>query len=887
MDHLDEKLQTDVDEEYYASEFSPAIRRGFWAVLTRVGRPRLKFKSLLSRRRRFANESRKNYVHDRSPISARPTDEATSRLEPPSQSEEETPEGSGPIKLSGGKLAPPRKGDVLAQKKLARFPNKEIAPEVSRQFSDLVQLLNSRIVETLYQGPSAPGPVLFKLISLGEDESTAKPYVVIFCDKSVTSRVRHIVRENWYKEHCKDPEGRRPTLETVIDDREGRLKVCSADLAVLLSSSSSKRTYRGSILQVPGQREVFATIGGIITVKTGSAVQMFALTCGHFLQRSELRHVDKPGLVAVDSSHPDQVDETFEMNELEQTPTPDGNSPSSNKPNTVDTSEHVTSDAENRRRRRERALRRKENMQGTEDTEDMPDVDWRDDLIPDSFEQTGQESDFIKPGEIHLPLSVRGKVVASSYDADTVEPNHDWALVELAPQMENLAIVQELGHALTQLRDVEANSIQDLSTSAPFTSVVVLAGRSGIHHGVLSHETSFFMPPGGYHLIEVHSVHDLDVPLQVGDSGSWVIDSSGNTHGHFVAVGPFAEHLMVPIAATLRSIQNQLGADTVNIAREEDVRAWLDRTPELCRRKSANGRLEDVYKFDLAEAYSVAPDTPGGPTHTSPKKTQIRGWPLKFHLPISNSSESVPLPKRFDDIPLAGATTDQTVSSDGVSLENRAAHSEQAALRNDVKSHGKAPSVTEVLSDEDDLPENWPRLESQAINERRASNDDVNLSNELAGIPSNTGITSDDVVIPARMSMETTASNDFSRVPSGNPELFHLEQKSIAESEASSTNRLFVIRPRKAFKYHWTRLKGRMPKFFKHGIFPSASQRKVFRSTRKQRTVSEAEEKNLDMMSQQPYQIPYFELPGSGVPVELPPVIEIPPPASDMSDSSR
>ena len=328
------------------------------------------------------------------------------------------------------------------------FPNKPIPDEVYGLFKNVMELVKRRLAESLFQSKPLSRPIVIKLVNLGDSEATAKPFIVIICDKSTGAKARHIVKETWYKEHCRDREGNRPPLETIVYDREDGAKFCTTDGLEIYFPCRSRHTINfGRLMKFhDGLDDRMVTLGGILHVLGVSGTEnYYALTCGHHLYKAPPEGEQPKKALDVSASIPD---ESLEIEEID---------------NDIDDSMEI------------------EYEFLWDDPDDSP------------VEPTELTPSDTLVADKHLLVPSCGKIVASSYDPDSRTPNLDWALVELDPPAECLSIVSEFYWKL---------SILNLSRNR----VHVFAG---IVSGILSQQDSLLLAPGSHNFIDVKSLSDL------------------------------------------------------------------------------------------------------------------------------------------------------------------------------------------------------------------------------------------------------------------------------------------------------------------------------------------------------------------------------------------
>ncbi|KIN03192.1 hypothetical protein OIDMADRAFT_86110, partial [Oidiodendron maius Zn] len=144
----------------------------------------------------------------------------------------------------------------------------------------------------------------------------------------------------------------------------------------------------------------------------------------------------------------------------------------------------------------------------------------------------------------------------------------DWALVEMEDASfyrPNFLVIPDTEHGCHIIGELktqgELNSRSDLDSTSK-RSVVMSSGTSGFKRGILSESPSFLLiaPGKAFGLYYTNILIDL----QIGDSGSWVIDDmSHEVYGHVVASDSFREAYVMPISATFEDMKSHLQVQSV------------------------------------------------------------------------------------------------------------------------------------------------------------------------------------------------------------------------------------------------------------------------------------------------------------------------------------
>ncbi|KAI9667578.1 MAG: hypothetical protein M1821_000394 [Bathelium mastoideum] len=415
---------------------------------------------------------------------------------------------------------------VSKKRTIKAFPDREISEELDRRFYSLKELYNKPLLEVLRNGGGDPRPILVKLVYLGEDESSSKPYVVVVCDKGVAHKVRRLFRSRWFQEHCRDPNGVGPTLQAIVYDREGAPKLFSGE-HVFMAPNALYNDKRGSLLAIGDQQgKHLITLGGFIDADGA----LLGLTCGHWKYQRCRRPAE------------DGERENDKINDEEET-------------EDDDMVEDIT-------------------IELPLSALDIPTQY----VNPTESEDVNLNRSFLRRLDklCDLGYSHSGTVLATSFDEESDGINRDWALIDI-PRFTgfwNSIIPLSSENILEKNQGSTKQRYREPFVSARRAAVLIGGGASGPISGTLSFRRSLFWIPGSTGFTEVYSVSNLESSLLEGDCGAWVRDKNNKVYGHFVAAGPLNEYYIIPIEDTLASIQERLSANTVKIASSQDVSTW-------------------------------------------------------------------------------------------------------------------------------------------------------------------------------------------------------------------------------------------------------------------------------------------------------------------------
>lgn len=114
-------------------------------------------------------------------------------------------------------------GSKFLQRKVKRLRpfDKNIPIVAQNRFEDLKQLFDEPLYDYVKKSGSTFSAISMKLKVLGEIEDTAKPWIIVLCDKGIAKKVNRFFNQSWVKSECQpchtDPY--RPYFEVLVHDR--------------------------------------------------------------------------------------------------------------------------------------------------------------------------------------------------------------------------------------------------------------------------------------------------------------------------------------------------------------------------------------------------------------------------------------------------------------------------------------------------------------------------------------------------------------------------------------------------------------------------------------------------------------------------------------------
>jgi hypothetical protein len=136
-----------------------------------------------------------------------------------------------------------------------------------------------------------PSSVLnLKLKVLGENEASAKPWIVVLCEKELSKRVRKFFQEDWVKKECRSQEQGQlgPSLQVVVSELAPR--ALGKSYRVRLQTSLELAKMGASTVEVYGEADSgLATLGGLVKVEMPNGYFcIYGMTAGHVVDKHTL-----------------------------------------------------------------------------------------------------------------------------------------------------------------------------------------------------------------------------------------------------------------------------------------------------------------------------------------------------------------------------------------------------------------------------------------------------------------------------------------------------------------------------------------------------------------------------------------------------------------------
>jgi hypothetical protein len=172
--------------------------------------------------------------------------------------------------------------------------DKEIPEATQNRFYDLKELFGEPLYRylTQHQPDVRLNSISIKLMVLGENEASAKPWVVVLCDATISQRVKKYFNQHGVREQFQssDADSDLPTLDLVVCKKPPRRIAATEDMDIYgdcWDENGSYITLCGTTIKADGPgKNRLAKVGGVIKVTSfGGHSSLYAMTVGHIVQQ--------------------------------------------------------------------------------------------------------------------------------------------------------------------------------------------------------------------------------------------------------------------------------------------------------------------------------------------------------------------------------------------------------------------------------------------------------------------------------------------------------------------------------------------------------------------------------------------------------------------------
>ena len=164
--------------------------------------------------------------------------------------------------LAEGVALPSRRFFERKVTKLRLF-NDEIPQLTQHRFHDLQELFERPLCDYLINAKVKANPISIKLKVLGESEATAKPWIVVLCNKTASKKIRQFFNQQQIKADYQpfNPDSSLPSFEVFVCNRPPRPMAGTE----IYGDYEERATMCGRTIKVGEAHQArFATLGGVV-----------------------------------------------------------------------------------------------------------------------------------------------------------------------------------------------------------------------------------------------------------------------------------------------------------------------------------------------------------------------------------------------------------------------------------------------------------------------------------------------------------------------------------------------------------------------------------------------------------------------------------------------
>jgi hypothetical protein len=177
-------------------------------------------------------------------------------------------------------------------KGLTRFEN-HVDETTSLYFEDIVQRLKGPLLVSLRKSKKNFRPLAIRLLVLGREESSAKPYIVVFCPACISDLVRNYFRRGTPKRLCQPGKAGPASFDVIVEGNPIQPTTSEHLCPIFIYTgclASGPQRYRNIPLRIDGIGGTrYATMGGYILITDkNETVSIYGLTAGHSIVKDDL-----------------------------------------------------------------------------------------------------------------------------------------------------------------------------------------------------------------------------------------------------------------------------------------------------------------------------------------------------------------------------------------------------------------------------------------------------------------------------------------------------------------------------------------------------------------------------------------------------------------------
>ncbi|KAI4918623.1 hypothetical protein J4E90_003010 [Alternaria incomplexa] len=175
---------------------------------------------------------------------------------------------------------------------LTRF-EKDVNEVISLYFEDIIKRLRRPLLDVLRKSKKGFRPFVIRLLVLGVDESSAKPYIVVFCPAQVQDIVENYFRRDTPKRLCQPGKDGPASFDVIVEGTPIQLTTSHHVHPTSINTGHSpteRLRYRDTPLKIDGIHGIrYATMGGyVVVVGKDGRLSIYGLTAGHSIVQDNL-----------------------------------------------------------------------------------------------------------------------------------------------------------------------------------------------------------------------------------------------------------------------------------------------------------------------------------------------------------------------------------------------------------------------------------------------------------------------------------------------------------------------------------------------------------------------------------------------------------------------
>lgn len=181
---------------------------------------------------------------------------------------------------------------------LLRF-DKDVDKSTFLYFQDISIRLTHPLMQRLEKTRKQFRPIAIRLMVLGKDESSAKPYIVVFCPECVKETVKKFFQGEEAKYHCQRNQPGLVDFEVIVEGQPPRTMTGNQPPPFDIAPGNSTGSHHCWPLATPIKINItgetrYATMGGfVVAIDNDGAPSIYGMTAGHAIIQDVVNHNDQ------------------------------------------------------------------------------------------------------------------------------------------------------------------------------------------------------------------------------------------------------------------------------------------------------------------------------------------------------------------------------------------------------------------------------------------------------------------------------------------------------------------------------------------------------------------------------------------------------------------